>query len=358
MATIQWRPEVNALTTPQSYKMRFLPRASIGMNELAAEIAEDLPGCTEDMAKSVIASLMRRIQTNLINGNQVTLEDAISFGLSFTGRLDAPDSPLPPMDKILHVKARVSAPFLKEIRHKAQLERLPMTEKAPVINTTVDTRLHLKDVLYGSGVFRLTGSNMFFDPEEGTGECVLEGSRSGRAVQTQFGPISNSSIVLVPNIPAQDAPFNNEYLLSLAIRYTENGTLRHSIYRNRLRSPLLLTNFAHPNPPEVGILTGNATSPLVNVTKGAVSADEMLRIQAILDNRDNCLLLSLLDMKDGGQTGPVVMVTADGEQTLQGFAGSAISSLTIRVDNYAGLTELARNYYHGRVVDILDVRVG
>ncbi len=42
---------------------------------------------------------------------------------------------------------------------------------------------------------------------------------------------------------------------------------------------------------------------------------------------------------------------------LPGFAGSAVSSLTI-VNNYTALWEILRNDYQGRLVDILDVKVG
>ncbi|CAK8720321.1 MAG: hypothetical protein CDV28_15312 [Candidatus Electronema aureum] len=43
MTTIQWRPAVNALTTPSSYRMLFLPRNVVDTPELAARIAVELP---------------------------------------------------------------------------------------------------------------------------------------------------------------------------------------------------------------------------------------------------------------------------------------------------------------------------
>ena len=146
MSTIQWRAEVNALTVPLSYKIRFMPRNVINTNDLAAEIVQDNPTCNKNLARSIISSLMRRIEKNLINGNQVTIDDSFSFGLSFTGRLDEPDDPLPPIEEMLHVKVRASANLLKEIRYQAKLERLPMTERSPVINAVEDTRLHLDDL--------------------------------------------------------------------------------------------------------------------------------------------------------------------------------------------------------------------
>ena len=43
MATVQWRPEVNALTTPQSYRAIHVPRNVIGSDELAASIVKKHP---------------------------------------------------------------------------------------------------------------------------------------------------------------------------------------------------------------------------------------------------------------------------------------------------------------------------
>ncbi|MGX9728942.1 MAG: hypothetical protein ACTFAK_16990 [Candidatus Electronema sp. VV] len=358
MATIQWRPEVNVLTVPSSYKIRFVPRDSAGTDDLAAAMNEENPNYSVEDAKTMLALLKRVVQKKLLNGSQATIDGMISFGLSFTGRLDSPDDPLPPVDETLHVDIRVLAPFLKEIRQQARFEKLPMTEKAPVIDSVEDTRLHLADVLYSKGVLKLTGTNLLFDPEaEGCG-CVLEGTRSGRAAQTQFGPISDSGIVLVPDIPAQDAPFNNEYTLSVSARPSGHGSPHTGTYRRKLRSPLAVTKLGHPNPSEVGILTGKAANPLASVTGGTVSADEMLRIQAVFDIRNSVLLLSLIGMKEDGPAGAAVTVAANGNYTLAGFAGSVVSSLTVKVNDYAALLDLVRDQYYGRLADMLDVRVG
>ncbi len=66
---------------------------------------------------------------------------------------------------------------------------------------------------------------------------------------------------------------------------------------------------------------------------------------------------SLIDMKDGGASGAQIPVTQNETYTLPGFAGSAVSSLEIRVDHYLALWSMIRNDYQGRLVDILDVAV-
>lgn len=94
-------------------------------------------------------------------------------------------------------------------------------EKQPV----KDTVLKLDDVLNPQGLLRLTGANLFFDPEDGVGQYLLEGIRSVRAAQTHFGPVSDSKVIVIPDIPSQPDLWNNEYRLSIFTHYTENGTL-------------------------------------------------------------------------------------------------------------------------------------
>lgn len=358
MSSLQWRVEPNFLTVPPSWKIRFVPRNSAGTDELAIAMNEENPNYSVEDAKTALALQEQVVQKKLLNGEQVTIDGMISFGFSFTGRLDSPDDPLPPVDECLHVSVRVLQPFLKEIRQQARFEKLPMSEKVPVIDAAEDTRLHLPDVLYSKGVLHLTGTRLAFDPDAEGCECLLQGTRSGQAVQSQFGPISDSSIILVPDIPAQDAPFNNEYTLSVSTRPTGHGSPRVGTYSRRLRSPLTLSGFGQPEQSQFGILTDKSASPYVLVIGGNVAADEMLRIQAVFDVRNSVLLLSLLGMTEDGPAGEAVPVTANDEYILPGFAGSAVSSLTVNVADYAALLNLVRDQYYGRLADVLDVRMG
>ncbi len=59
------------------------------------------------------------------------------------------------------------------------------------------------------------GSNLLFEPEHNSGECVIKGTRSGSINQLQFALVSNSTILVVPDIPSPANPWNNEYTLSV-----------------------------------------------------------------------------------------------------------------------------------------------
>jgi hypothetical protein len=354
MLTILWRPVQNALTTPKSYRIQAVSRSTDGYDEMATDISAEQPIYSEETIKGLAPLIMQWIQRRLINGSQVTLPDAFNFHVSFTGRLDSPDAPLPEGNDLLQVNVRVSQPFVKEIRHQARLERLPATEKAPMISSTEDTLLKLNDVLNPSGVLLLTGTDLASDPHS-VGSVEIEGTRNGSAVQTRLLRIEPSEMMLMPDIPAQDNPWNNEYMVTVNARYTEHGTLRTGTCSRKLRTPLIVTNLGHPNQ-ETGILSGDETSPLVNVTDGTASANELLRIQALIDSRTGQLTLRLLDMQEGGMEGAAVEATAESEYVLSGFSGSAVQSLTVSVENLADLISLTRDNYSGRLVDILDIR--
>ncbi len=357
MTTIQWRPAVNALTTPSSCKMLFLPRNVVNTAELAARMAAELPNYSAEEMRTILTTRNKVVRQSLINGEQVTEENCFTYSLSFTAKLNSADDAPPPVEQCLQVRVHASPPFVAEVRHAAKLERLSRDKKLPLINTVEDTLLKLDNVLNPDGVLRLTGEDLYFDTEKSTGECVIAGTESGSTVQSRVNLVSNSAIMLMPEIPAQAHPWNNEYTIAVTTHYTEHGTPRTGIYELMLRTPLTLSNFDHPNPPEVGILTGSAASPYVTATGGSVSADTTLRIQVLQDLQEERLLFSLLDMKKGGAEGTELAVTQNGEYTLSGFAGSALSSLAIRVNNYSDLWEMIRNSYGGRLVDVLDVKV-
>ena len=177
--------------------------------------------------------------------------------------------------------------------------------------------------------YALWGTDLSFDQNVTDEGCLIRGTRSGSAVQSRFVSISDTEITLLPDIPAQDDPWNNEYTLMVSTHYTETG-----------------------------ILTDSSATPYAVIKGGSVSADETLRIQVILNIHENRLYCNLLDMREEGQEGDAVSVTANGDYTLPGFSGSAVSSLEISVNNYDALVDMIRNHYSGRLVDVLMVEVG
>jgi hypothetical protein len=355
MGTVQYRVELNPLTKPASYRLRFLPKQTAGYDELAAAVAKD-NGLTTEQAKAVLRSTVKNIQVMLCNGIQVTLEEAITFAPSFHARLDNPDDPLPPISELLRVSISATRPFIQYMQQNISLERVSTEEKAPSILSAADTSLELNNVLNPDGVLRLTGSNLAFNKSKPDCGCIIEGTRSGSEKQSQFAQISDTEILLVPHIPVPEDPWNNEYTLSISTQYTEHGSVRTGTYGRKLRSPMTV-DLSAMGEQGLGILTGSAVIPYVSVMDCILSANERLRIQVEYNAQDDLLAFRLIDMQDGGAKGNMVPVTENGGYTLPGFAGSAVSSLQIEVNDYAALKTMIRNDYDGRLVDILDLVV-
>lgn len=350
MATIQWRPEVNALTVPQSYWIRCIPRNTANRKDIAADIARKLPNYSAEVAELILKAGEDSIFERLLNGEQVTFDGSFGWYLSFTGRLDTPDDPLPPLEDCLHISVRISQTMLTALRQLGTAERLELEKRLPLIGSVYDTLLNLRDVLNPAGVLQLTGEHLFFDRSaEDRGECVIEGTRSGRSVQRRIVRMEPGDIMLLPDIPAQQHPWNNEYTISVSTRPSERGSLRTGTYSWKLRTPLPVHGFAS----ETGILTGKTNTPCVSITGGSLTASETLRIQAVFDRTQDCLLFSLLDMHEKGRVGAAVRADGNGELTVPCWSDSPLSSLTIRVNAFSALKELVRDDYNGRLVDIL-----
>jgi hypothetical protein len=353
---IHYRIERNPLTKPGTWRLRFMPQGTAGYDEVAARVAQKNPGSSVEQVRNHLQSGMEEILGLVLEGIQVTLEDALTFRPAFHARLATPDAPLPPVGELLGLNISASRPLVRELQAEANLVREPWTEKIPAIQAAADTVTRLNNVLNPEGVLRLTGNNLAFDPEDPDNRCVLEGTESGSEEQSQFAEITEREVLLVPHIPAQSNLWNNEYTVSVSTRYTEHGSIRTGTYGGRLRTPLEVPGLGTTPPPETGILTGSATTPYAVVKGGTLTADERLRIRVEHNLQDDLLSFRLIDMQDSGAEGVMVPVTGNGEYTVPGFSGSAVSSLEIRVDDYAALKTLVLNDYDGSLVDILDVK--
>lgn len=358
MSKVQWRPYVNALTKPRSYRARVMPKETVDYAGLARILSAKNPLWSADLVESILRARDEEVLNQLIQGNQVSFENAFTYHLSLAVRLNAVDDPLPADRSCVKITAYAARDAVERARQEAEFERLPPVEKAPVLAGAEDTTMQLDDVLNPQGLLRLTGTDLLFDPAKQGEGCVIAGTRSGSTAQSRFGPISNSEVLIMPDVPVQDGPWNNEYRVSITTRYTERGTLRTGSYGRPLRTPLTLTNFGHPNPPDVGILTGSAAAPYVLATGGALSADTRVRIEVIQDMQQEELVFRLLDMQENGAAGAALPVTQNGSFALSGFTGSPLTTLNIIVNNYDGLWELVRADYGGRLVDVLHLRTG
>jgi hypothetical protein len=355
MSKVEWRPYVNALTKPRSYLARVMPKETIDYADLARILSEKNPLWSADLVESILRARDEEVLNQLVIGNQVSLENAFTYHLSLAVRLDSVDDPLPADKSFVKVQVFAARDAVERVQQQVEFERLPPTEKAPVIAGAEDTVWNLDNVLNPQGLLRLTGTDLLFDPHKQGEQCLISGTRSGSTIQSRFGPVSNTEVMVMPDVPPQDDPWNNEYRVSITTHYTEHGSPRTGAFSLPLRTPLTLSQFSHPNPPEHGILTGSAAAPNVVVTGGSLSADSTVRVEVMQDLQQEELVFRLLDMQEDGAAGAELAVTHNGDFTLSGFAGSALTSLDLTVNDYTGLWEMIRTDYGGRLVDILQI---
>lgn len=355
MSKVEWRPYENALTKPRSYQARVIPKETIDYASMARILSAKNPLWSENLVESILRERDEELLNQLLQGNQISFENTFTYHLSLAVRLDSVDQSLPTDKSFVKVQAFAARDFVERVRQQVEFERLPPTEKGPVLAGAEDTVLKLDNVLNPQGLLRLTGTDLLFDPNNEGEQCLITGTRSGSTVQSRFGPITNSEVLVMPDVPAQDEPWNNEYRVSITTHYTEHGSLRTGAFGRPLRTPLTVPGLGQPSPPETGILTGSSATAYVSVNGGTLSVDTTVRVEVIQDLQQEELVFRLLDMNDGGAAGATLPVTQNGEFILSGFAGSPLSTLEITVNDYTSLWEIIRTDYGGRLVDILQV---
>jgi hypothetical protein len=60
MKTVLFRPEPNALTMPPSYSVRHIPRDTIGYDGIADRMARNNPGLTKTQAEANLRAAVRK----------------------------------------------------------------------------------------------------------------------------------------------------------------------------------------------------------------------------------------------------------------------------------------------------------
>lgn len=207
MATVQWRPDLNALTTPQSYWPRVMPKGTYGYAGVAERIARKYPLWSADLAESVLRAGDEEIMEII---SQVALEDAFTCHLSITARLAAPDDPLPQDKDIRQCPGLCLLALCRGRAAGGAAGKAAACAEGAGDRCGRGTVLKLNDVLNPLSVLRLTGTDLFFELG-GSGAACLKAPAAAGTVQSRFALISNTEILVVPEIPAQTDPWNNAY---------------------------------------------------------------------------------------------------------------------------------------------------
>lgn len=351
MATIQWRPESNPLTNPKSYKARILHRLTMDYAAVSEAISARNPNFSAATVETILRELREEVRIQLNNGNSVALKDFCSFKTSANVRLETASSPMPAPGASLMTVISASRTLRDDVRQGASYEKLHADEKSPVITEFMNTSLGLPNVYSASyPICIMTGSNLLIGPGIAGSNLTIAGTKSTSTVITDFVERKPSKISFLSNVPSQTNSWNNEYQATVTTRYTENGSLRSGTYSSYLRCDLTISSGALPK----GILSSNENAALANVT-AVTGATANIRICADVNAQDDILRLWMADMTQDGEIGDAVIVNDNAAYTINGYAGSLITSIEITTVDWAALKTLVKTKYLGRMYDILDM---
>ena len=131
MSKAEWRPYENALTKPRSYQARVIPKETIDYAGMAKILSAKNPLWSANLVESILRARDEEVLNQLVNGNQVSFENAFTYHLSLAVRLDSVDQPLPADKSFVKVMAYASRDAVERVRQQVEFERLPPTRKSP-----------------------------------------------------------------------------------------------------------------------------------------------------------------------------------------------------------------------------------
>ncbi len=322
----------NLLTQPPSYGGIPLSLDVLDSEDMADLIHAKNPTITPALAESVLLSLLDIVQQQLLDGNNVTLENFVSFYLTIRVKLDNPNDTIRPEQ--FHVNASIQSEMKADIEALATYSREDYSTKTPVIVSVYDTNTLIVNWIREGFGHRVYGDFLGFDIDDSAQGLFLDSPAGNILKQNQFSYHKNKNIIFTPVLdsvlgPACEASV--EYDLTVKVRYTPDGTLREAT-RDLIRA----TNVVNFQTTNQLFVTGSALFGPVTVMnyEGVLVECRVLCYLTPLD----ALVLSVATLT--GDFGPEVEVTGDDPVTLTGLP----FDLLLLVTDFGTLYQSALDY--------------
>lgn len=230
----------NSLTKEPSWTVLVKPYSVTEFDTLVNAVVAANPTYTPDLVASVIELTFDAIKAELVKGNSVNIAGACSFRLTIPGRYDATTDPVLPSS--IEVAVNVSTPWREAIRSEATITKLPVTQKAPLIESVTDAATGRLNYAVDGGLTRLAGSLMKYPEETGFGVVFHNTVEDTEEYCSVVGENTNTKIIALPVVEKLDGvPESNEYTVRVETRYTLNGTRRVGTYSKYVRTPRTVT---------------------------------------------------------------------------------------------------------------------
>lgn len=318
---ISYQVRPNVLTSPPSFTCRVVPVAILGYQEIAAQINMRNPTIPASVALTVLEALREEVKLQLADGNTVNLEGFCSWVTSLPVRLATANDPLP-TDPV-QVRIKPSVVLRDDVIGLASYTRLPATVKSPTVDSAYDTITRIDGLIREGYGFRISGSNLGFDPTDATQGPFLLSPAGNYIAQTNVALNDPSSTIIVPVFDVVAGPAGTasvEQQLEMRSKYTENGQLRTGTYSKKLRALNVISDATS----DQLFVVGAAVSGPAKV-KTYVGATVTCRfIAQVKPSGELVLSVGELDGNDGQQ----MIVTANGDFSLPGLDAAVVVQVT------------------------------
>jgi nucleoid DNA-binding protein len=321
--SVEYRTVPNALTSPPSYSCRVVPKSTLGYEEVSNQINIKNPTIPAQTAWTVLESLREVVKEQLADGNTVNLANFISFVVSLPVRLATANDPLPANPASVRMKTSVS--FRDEVNIAATYSRLPAEVKSPTINSAYDAITRIDGFIREGYGFRMTGSNLGFDPADAEQGVFLLSPAGNYIPQPNVALNDPSSTIIIPVLDTQAAPGGSaavENLIEVRSKYTTNGQLRTGAYSKKLRSLNVISDATS----DQLFLVGQAALGPAKVKTYTGSQVDCRFIAQLKPTGE--LVMSVGEV--GGNDGAQVTITANGDYSLPGLD----AAITVQVTDF------------------------
>lgn len=311
----------NALTSPPTFKCVVAPKTTLNYDEVAIQINLHNPTIPATTARTVLEAFRAEVKLQLLAGNTVKLANFVSFSSSMSGRLDVATDPLP--IEPLRINGKISSTLMEECKTEASYNRLGYPTKAPSVVDEFDTNTGIHNLIRAGFGMQVQGKYIGFDQTDSLQGIFLTATDVGANVarQTNISLAEPSRAIAVAVLPTFSEQNSVEMKLSVATKYTVNGSIRATDYSKYIRTINEVDNTNR----KLFMINGvsNVTMPIAT----SVGPDLELKIRARI-KPDNTLALSAGTLTDDYKTevpvatGDITMYYNDTEQ------------VTITIDDY------------------------
>lgn len=256
--SIEYDVVENKMTVPASFTCRPVPIKVLGYDEIASIISAKNPSVTPNLVKCVLQQLSWITEKELLAGNAITLTNFVSIYLSIQSKLRHPDEPIPKDG--LDIIGDPAPQFVKDVSDLATFTRRGFVQKAPKIESEIDSNSGIPNWIRPGHAMTLTGSNLKFSPLRGD-EGVFLTSPAGNTYLLDVPLfLSDKKVITMPIIDSEEGPAGKAsvaYDLTLSARFASSGEVKTGSFLGRIRA----TNVIDQTNDLVFVSGSSATAP-------------------------------------------------------------------------------------------------